>query len=68
MFKAQARPTEVAKVGNYAIRFAWNDGHEHGIYSWDYLREWCPCEQCRDVRHSVDGLGQDMKNHPPRKK
>ncbi len=29
--------------GNYAIRFTWNDGHEHGIYSWDYLREWCPC-------------------------
>ncbi len=44
MFKPQLRPTEVAQVGNYAIRFNWNDGHQHGIFSWDYLREWCPCQ------------------------
>lgn len=25
-------------VGNYAIRVRFNDGHETGIYSWDYLR------------------------------
>lgn len=25
-------------VGNYAIRFYWNDGHDFGIFSWDYLR------------------------------
>jgi DUF971 family protein len=31
----------VAKVGNYAIRFTWNDGHEAGLYSWDYLRNVC---------------------------
>jgi DUF971 family protein len=33
-------------VGKYAIRFQWNDGHELGIYSWDFLREYCPCEAC----------------------
>ena len=43
MFKAAARPTEVKPVGKYAISFHWNDGHEHGIYSWKYLREHCPC-------------------------
>lgn len=25
--------------GNYAIWFRFSDGHETGIYSWDYLRE-----------------------------
>ena len=25
-------------VGNYAIRFRFSDGHETGIYSWEYLR------------------------------
>ena len=35
MFKALARPTKVEPVGKYAIRFVWNDAHEHGIYSWD---------------------------------
>ena len=26
-------------VGNYAIKIRFSDGHETGIYSWDYLRE-----------------------------
>lgn len=28
-------------VGSYAIQFAWNDGHDSGIYTWDYLYEAC---------------------------
>lgn len=27
------------KVGNYAIRIQFNDGHSSGIYSWDLLKE-----------------------------
>ncbi len=27
------------RVGNYAIRFDFSDGHRTGIYSYDYLRE-----------------------------
>ena len=50
MFKAAARPTEVKPVGKYAISFHWNDGHEHGIYSWVYLREHCPCAECKTRR------------------
>lgn len=26
-------------VGNYAIKFRFSDGHDSGIYSWEYLRE-----------------------------
>ncbi len=50
MFKEKARPTHAEPVGRYAIRFAWNDGHELGIYSWPFLREICPCEACRTAR------------------
>jgi DUF971 family protein len=50
MFKAAAKPTQVEPVGKYAIRFTWNDGHMHGIYSWDFLRDVCPCEECRKNR------------------
>ena len=25
-------------AGNYALRLSWDDGHDSGIYSWDYLR------------------------------
>ena len=50
MYKAAARPTEAKAVGKYAISFHWNDGHEHGIYSWAYLRENCPCAECKARR------------------
>ena len=26
-------------VGNYAVRILFDDGHDTGLYSWDYLRE-----------------------------
>ena len=26
-------------VGNYAVRILFSDGHDTGIYSWDYLRK-----------------------------
>lgn len=28
----------VEKVGSYAVRLAWGDGHDTGIYTWQYLR------------------------------
>lgn len=38
VYKEPVRPREVQPVGKYALRFVWNDGHEAGLYSWDYLR------------------------------
>jgi DUF971 family protein len=29
-------------VGNYALQLNWQDGHNSGIYRWDYLRQLCP--------------------------
>jgi DUF971 family protein len=37
----------VEAVGSYAISLLWNDGHHEGIYSWNYLRALCPCDECR---------------------
>ena len=31
--------TKLEKVGNYAIRIVFDDGHDTGIYSWAYLYE-----------------------------
>jgi len=50
MFKAAAKPLSAEGVGKYAIRFNWNDGHELGIYSWAFLREVCPCEECKAAK------------------
>jgi len=46
MYEAPPRPVEVTPVGKYAIKFKWNDGHESGIYSWEYLRRVCQCAEC----------------------
>ena len=34
----------VAQVGNYALQFHWDDGHNAGIYTWDYLYRLCPAD------------------------
>jgi len=42
-----AREYELEKVdvvGNYAIQPLWDDGHQTGIYSWEYLRHLCPSQ------------------------
>ncbi|MBE2202465.1 MAG: DUF971 domain-containing protein [Anaerolinea sp.] len=26
-------------VGSYALQIVWSDGHDTGIYTWDYLRQ-----------------------------
>src|SRR5450432_2588738 len=37
--KREVGIAEVEAVGHYAIRPKFSDGHETGIYSWDYLYE-----------------------------
>lgn len=44
MYQAPIRPDDVEPVGKYALRFRWNDGHEAGLFSWDYLRNVCDFE------------------------
>jgi DUF971 family protein len=39
--------TSAEQVGRYAVRFEWSDGHNTGIYSYEYLRTICPCERCQ---------------------
>lgn len=29
----------IEPVGNYAVRIVFDDGHDTGLYSWDYLHE-----------------------------
>lgn len=38
---------QIKPIGSYAIGLEWEDGHHEGIFSWDYLRTLCPCDECR---------------------
>lgn len=51
MFKPAVKAMSAEAVGKYAIKFRWNDGHELGIYSWQFLRDWCPCGECKSAGH-----------------
>lgn len=33
--------TEVRPVGHYALQLVFDDGHDSGIYAWDYLYRLC---------------------------
>jgi DUF971 family protein len=39
-------PMEIVYVGRYALGFRWSDGHETGIYPFEYLRRLCRCGEC----------------------
>jgi DUF971 family protein len=54
MYEDPPRPVEVTPVGKYALKFKWNDGHEAGLYSWDYLRRVCQCAVCQSLRDSLN--------------
>ncbi len=36
--------TELREMGHYAMQIVWGDGHDSGIYRWEYLRDLCPCQ------------------------
>ena len=51
------RPLGIDPVGRYAIRFHWSDGHSTGIYTFEQLRELCPCPICDAEARAVARQG-----------
>lgn len=59
MFKPKLRARSAHAVGNYALQIDFNDGHATGIYSFDFLRAICPCQDCtREYRTAPDLTSQ----------
>lgn len=52
---------EIRLVGNYAVSFIWGDGHDSGIYTYQYLRELDPYRACQ--KSSCDGSGGCRDKH-----
>jgi len=55
LFKPRPTARAAKAVGNYALQIDFSDGHSTGIYSYDYLRTICPCEQCAKVFRTQAG-------------
>lgn len=54
MYKERVKARAAKAVGNYAIQIEFSDAHATGIYSFEHLREICPCPECaREFRGDV---------------
>ena len=55
--------TAIKPVGNYALQLVFDDGHDSGLYSWDYLYELCTQRETRWARYleqlQAAGLSRD---------
>lgn len=47
LYKPRVTARGASAVGHYALQFDFSDGHATGIYSFDMLRDLCPCDECR---------------------
>ena len=39
--------TAAQHVGRYGVKFVFSDRHDDGIYTWERLRQLCPCDECK---------------------
>jgi DUF971 family protein len=42
-------PVALRKEGDDRLVIDWSDGH-HAVYTWQHLRNHCPCASCREER------------------
>ncbi len=49
----------IKPVGNYALQLVFDDGHDSGLYSWDYLHRLCTEQEARwqDYLQRMDAAG-----------
>jgi DUF971 family protein len=53
MYKPRVTAKSANAVGNYALQIQFSDSHATGIFSFEHLREICPCEDCAREFRSV---------------
>lgn len=42
----QTTLAEVQPLNRFGLQFIWADGHDDGLFGYDYLRDLCPCDDC----------------------
>ena len=55
----QTRMTDIHLVGNYAVSPHWGDGHSTGFYTFNLLRDRCPCPACTARRDQIGHQHED---------
>jgi DUF971 family protein len=58
----QTRMVDIQLVGNYAVAPTWGDGHHTGYYTFEVLRDRCPCSDCA-ARRAAAGTPPTTSGH-----
>lgn len=58
---------KVEPVGNYAVRIVFDDLHDTGIYSWDYLRTLGQEQESRWAAYLAELGARGLSRDPPRR-
>ncbi|MAM71431.1 MAG: 1-(5-phosphoribosyl)-5-((5-phosphoribosylamino)methylideneamino)imidazole-4-carboxamide isomerase [Gammaproteobacteria bacterium] len=64
--KKQVLISNIESVGNYALRLHFDDDHNSGIYTWEYLRELCLQEEAlwQKYLNRLQAAGQSREPLP----
>lgn len=62
--KKYVKLTGVEAVGHYAIKLVFDDGHDSGIYTWDYLYDLC-VNQHAHWQTYLEALVKEQKSRDP---
>jgi DUF971 family protein len=58
--KADVTITKVLPVGNYAVRLAFDDGHDTGIFTWKFLSETGAGKDARWAEYIAELAGKGL--------
>jgi len=59
----QVELSDISLVGHYAVQPAWADGHSTGFYTFEQLREECPCPQHQAARAAKAAKSPESQPH-----
>ncbi len=65
--KEKVAISEIEPVGHYALRLRFDDGHDSGLYTWDYLYELAAgmTEKWQDYLDRLAEVGYQRKQDEP---
>ena len=57
---------EIVPVGSYALKLVFDDGHDSGLYTWDYLHDLGLHQDARwrEYLHQLEEAGASREPHP----
>lgn len=64
--RAQVGLTAIEPVGSYAVRLVFDDLHDSGLYTWDYLYELGEQQQARWTAYLAALKEKGLSREPPR--